>query len=138
GLGSADRGIGSERLKRRSALDDARGCLTAQRRGGVSHRESVRRAAEARQAGARHSRPWRRHLSRWPRHGGDELVSVRRSGGRNRRPRNAAVASVVPGTLPDAAGAEQERMIFVLAEGRGGVSARSAASLVVAHAVGPG
>jgi len=53
--------------------------------------------------------PWRRHLSRWRGHGGDELVSIRRSDGRKRRPRNAAVASVVPGTLPDADG-DQERM----------------------------
>ena len=54
------------------------------------------------------------HLSRWPGHGGDELVPVRRSGGRDRRPRDTAVAGVVSGTLPDADGAEQERMIDVL------------------------
>src|SRR6266699_579354 len=31
GMGNADRGVGSERRQRRPALDDARGCLTAQR-----------------------------------------------------------------------------------------------------------
>src|SRR5206468_842448 len=51
GLGNADRGIGSKRRERRAALDDARGCLTARRRGGACHRESLRRPAEARQAG---------------------------------------------------------------------------------------
>ena len=87
GLGSADFGVGSERRERRAALDDARGSLTARRRGGVTHRGSVRRPVAARQAGARHRRPWRRHLSRRAgRHGGDEPVPVRRSGGRNRRP----------------------------------------------------
>ena len=35
GLGSADRGLGSERPERRAALDDARGRPTAQRRGGA-------------------------------------------------------------------------------------------------------
>ena len=82
--------LGVKGVERRAALDDARGCLTARRRGGVTHRGSVRRPAEARQAGARHRRPWRRHLSRRTGRGGDELVPVRRSGGRNRRPRNAA------------------------------------------------
>ena len=41
-----------------------------------------------------------------PSHGGAELLPLRRSGGRNRRPRDTAVASVDPGTLPDADGAE--------------------------------
>ena len=44
------------------------------------------------------------------RHGDAQLLPLRRSGGRNRRPRDTAVASVDPGTLPDAHGAEQERM----------------------------
>ena len=43
-------------------------------------------------------------------HGDAQLLPLRRSGGRNRRPRDTAVASVDPGTLPDADGAEQERM----------------------------
>src|SRR6266513_2097876 len=100
GLGNADRGVGSERRARRAALDDARGCLTAQRRGGASHRESIRRPAAARQAGAGHSRPWRRHLSQWPERGGDELIHVWRSGGRNRCPRDTGVGGVFPATLP--------------------------------------
>src|SRR5215207_10049511 len=110
GLGSADFGVGSERLERGAALDDARGCLTARRRGGVTHRGSVRRPAEARQAGARHRRPWRRHLSRWAGRGGDEPVYVRRSGGRNRRPGDTTVARVVQRTLLDADRAEQHLM----------------------------
>ena len=77
-LGNVVHGVGSERLERRSALDDAVGCSTAQWRAGVSHRESVRRADEARQAGAGRHRPWRRHRSRWPDRGGDELLPVRR------------------------------------------------------------
>src|SRR5262245_19714962 len=109
GLGNADRGIGAERRERRAALDRARGCPGAQRRGGVPHPESVRRPAADRQAGAGRSRPWRLQLRR-PEHGCAELLPLRRSGGRNRRPRDATVASVVPGTLPDADGAEQERM----------------------------
>ena len=109
GLGNADRGIGTERLERRAALDGARGCPGAQRRGGVRHPESVRRPAAARQAGAGRRRPWRLQLRR-PEHGCAELLPLRRSGGRNRRPRDTAVASVDPGTLPDADGAGQERM----------------------------
>src|SRR6059036_3575859 len=113
GVGNADRGVGSERCERRAALDDARRCLTAQRRGGACHRESLRRPAEARPAGAGHSRPWRRHLSQWRERGGDELVPVRRSGGRNRRPRDTAVASLVPGTLPDAGGAQMRTLKII-------------------------
>src|SRR5262249_17810815 len=101
GLGRADRGIGTERLERRAALHGARGCPGAQRRGGGRHPASVRRPAAARQAGAGRSRPWRRQLRR-PEHGCAELLPLRRSGGRNRRPRDTAVASVDPGTLPDA------------------------------------
>ena len=44
------------------------------------------------------------------RHGGDQFLPLWRSGGRNRRPRDAAVAGVDPGTFPDADGTEQERM----------------------------
>ena len=109
GLGNADRGIGTERRERRAALDGARGCPGAQRRGGVRHPESVRRPAAARQAGAGRRRPWHLQLRR-PDHGCAELLPLRRSGGRNRRPRDTAVASVDPGTLPDADGAGQERM----------------------------
>src|SRR5438105_2505422 len=109
-MGNADRGVGSQRRQRRPALEDARGSLTAQRRDGVCHRESVRRPAAARQAGARHSRAWRRHLSRWPGHGGDEPVYVRRSGGGDRRPSGTAVASVDSGTLPDAGGAQMRKL----------------------------
>ena len=47
---------------------------------------------------------------RRPEHGCAELLSLRRSGGRDRRPRDTAVASVDPGTLPDAPGVEQGRM----------------------------
>src|SRR3989454_9939287 len=113
GLGNADRGVGSERRERRAALDDARRCLTGQRRRGACYRESLRRPAAARQAGAGHSRPWRRHLSQWPERGGDELIPVRRSGGRNRRPRDTAVASVDPGTLPDAGGAQMRKLKII-------------------------
>ena len=113
------------------------GCPGAQRRGGARHPESVRRPAAARQAGAGRRRPWRRQLRR-PDHGCAELLPLRRSGGRNRRPRDTAVASVDSRTLPDADGAEQERMTawswectpvvapavwfppLVLGEGRGG------------------
>ncbi|MCU1337322.1 MAG: Activator of Hsp90 ATPase [Bryobacterales bacterium] len=49
--------------------------------------------AAARQAGAGRSRPWRLHL-RQPEHGCSELLALRRSGGREPRPRNTAVASV--------------------------------------------
>src|SRR5947209_16207906 len=109
GLGNADRGIGTERPERRAALDGARGCPGARRRGGVRHPESVRRPAAARQAGAGRSRPWHLQLRR-PEHGCAELLPLRRSGGRNRRPRNAAVAGVDSRTLPDADGAGQERL----------------------------
>ncbi len=44
--------FGSERPERRSALGGARGRLTAQRRARILHRESLRRPAEARHAGA--------------------------------------------------------------------------------------
>src|SRR5947208_524347 len=113
GMGNADRGVGSERRQRRPALDDARGCLTAQRHTRGCHRESLRRPAEARQAGAGHSRPWRRHLSQWPDRGGDELIPVRRSGGRNRCPRDTGLAGVAPGTLPDAGG-DQVRKLKIM------------------------
>src|SRR5262249_25313334 len=109
GLGNADRGIGTERLERRAALDGARGCPGAQRRGGVPHPESGRRPAAARQPRAGRSRPWQLRLRR-PGHGCAEPLPLRRSGSRNRRPRDTAVASVAPGTLPNADGAEQERM----------------------------
>jgi uncharacterized protein YndB with AHSA1/START domain len=108
-LGQVDRGIRTERLERRAAMDDARGCSVAQRRIGVRQPKSERLAGAARQAGVgrcclrliRHGRPD---------HGGGELLPLRRSGGRNRRPRDTAVASVDSRTLPDAAGDEQERM----------------------------
>ena len=83
------------------------GCPGAQRRGGVRQPESVRRPAAARQAGAGRSRPWRLQLRR-PDHGCAELLPLRRSGGRDRRPRDTALASVDSRTLPDAVGAEQE------------------------------
>src|SRR5205823_5975566 len=108
GLGNADRGIETERLERRAALDGARGCPGAQRRGGVRQPESVRRPAAARQARAGRSCPW--HLQLRPEHGCAELLPLWRSGGQDRRPRETAVASVDPGTLPDADGAGQERM----------------------------
>src|SRR6516225_10321591 len=59
GLGIADRGGGSERRERRAAVDGARGRAGLQRRGRLLHRESVRRPAAARQAGAGHRRPRR-------------------------------------------------------------------------------
>ena len=71
--------------------------------------ESVRRPAAARQAGARRRRPWHIQHGR-PEHGCAELLPLRRSGGRNRRPRDTALGSVVSKTLPDADGAGQERM----------------------------
>ena len=40
-MGNADLGVGTERCERRAALDDASGCLTAQRRDGACHRESL-------------------------------------------------------------------------------------------------
>src|SRR5438132_1378344 len=101
--------LGTERLERRAALDGARGCPGARRRGGVRQPESVRRPAAARQAGAGRSRPWRLQLRR-PEHGCAERLPLRRSGGRDRRPRETGVASVDSRTLPDAPGAEQERM----------------------------
>ena len=52
-------------------------------------------------------------------HGCAELLPLRRSGGRNRRPRDTALGSVVSRTLPDAVGDEPERVISVLAEGTG-------------------
>ena len=54
--------LGAERLERRAALDGARGCPGAQRRGGVRHPESERRPAAARQAGAGRRRPWHLQL----------------------------------------------------------------------------
>lgn len=55
--------------------------------------------------------------------GGQSMVAVSfylygDLGGRNRRPRHTAVASVDPGTLPDAIGDEPERLTSVLVEGR--------------------
>src|SRR5262245_17497172 len=109
GLGNADRGIGTERLECRAALDGARGCPGAWRRGGVRQPESVRRPAAARQAGAGRRRPWRLQLRR-PDHGCSEPLPLRRSGGPNRRPRDTALGSVVSKTLPDADRAGQERL----------------------------
>ena len=77
------------------------GVPALERRGGARQPESVQRPAAARQAGARHRRPGRRQLRR-PDHGDVQLLPLRRSGGRNRRPRDTAVASVDPRTLPDA------------------------------------
>ena len=78
-----------------------------QRRGGARQPESVQRPAAARQAGAGHRRPWRRQLRR-PEHGHAKLLPLRRSGGRDRRPRDTALASVDSRTLPDAVGDEQK------------------------------
>ena len=47
---------------------------------------------------------------RRPEHGCAELLPLRRSGGRNRRPRDTALGSVVSKTLPDADRAGQERL----------------------------
>src|SRR6266566_4301802 len=52
-------------------------------------------------------RPWRRQLRRRD-HGHAKLLLLRRSGGRDRRPRDTALASVDSRTLPDAVGDEQE------------------------------
>src|SRR5262249_59341119 len=79
------------------------------RRGGVLQRESVRRPPSARHAGAGRRRPRRLQLRR-PEHGGPELLPLRRSGGRNRRPRETALGCVVSTTLPDADRSGQERM----------------------------
>ena len=81
--------------------------------------QSVRRPAAARQAGARRSRPWRLQLPGGPEHGCDELLPLRRSGGRNRRPRDTALGSVVSRTLPDADRAGQKRrLVRQRADGR--------------------
>src|SRR5215472_12095044 len=109
-MDNADRGIGAERPERRTALDRAGGRPDAQRRGGARHPESAQRPAEARQAGTGHGCPWRRQLRR-PDHGHAELLPLRRSGGRDRRPRDTALASVDSRTLPDAVGDEQDWMI---------------------------
>src|SRR5207253_2834329 len=79
--------------RRWTALDGARGRPGVRRRGGVLHRESVRRPAAARRARAGHRRPRRLQLRR-PEHGRAELLPVRRSRGRHRRPRDAALGSV--------------------------------------------
>ena len=100
--------VGAERRQRRAALDGARGCAGAQRRGGVRQPESARRPAAARPAGAGRRRPWRLQRRR-PEHGGADRLPLRRSGGRNRRPRNTAVAGVDSRTLPDAVGDELGR-----------------------------
>ena len=52
-------------------------------------------------------RPRRRQLRR-PGHGHAQLLPLRRSGGRDRRPRDTALARVGCRTLPDAGGDEQE------------------------------
>src|SRR5215813_9937347 len=109
GLGIANRGSGGEGRERRAAVDGARGRIGVRRRGGVLQRESVRRPAAARQAGAGHRRPWRLQLRR-PEYGCAELLPLRRSGGRNRRPRDTALGSVDSKTLPDADRAGQERL----------------------------
>jgi len=80
----------------------------AGRRGGARQPESVQRAAAARQAGAGRRRAWRRQLRR-SEHGHAKLLPLRRSGGRDRRPRDTALGSVGSRTLPDAGGDEQER-----------------------------
>ena len=110
GLGNADRGIGTERLERRAALDGARGCPGVQRRGGVRHPESVRRPACGSTSRGRASPPLAPSAFRRPDHGCAELLPLRRSGGRNRRPRDTALGSVVSRTLPDAVGDEPERI----------------------------
>jgi uncharacterized protein YndB with AHSA1/START domain len=106
-LGNADRGIGAERRERRAALDRPGGRPGAQRRGGARNPESVQRPAAARQAGAGRRRPRRRQLRR-PEHGHAKFLHLRRSGGRDRQPRDTALASVDSRTLPDAVGDEQE------------------------------
>src|SRR5262249_55410767 len=106
GLGSADQGIGTERLERRAALCGARGCPGAGWRRGVPHAESERRPAAPRQTGAGRSRPWHLQHGR-PEHGGAELLPLWRSGGRNRRPRDTALGSVVSTPLPDGVGQER-------------------------------
>ena len=105
-LGDADRGTGVQRRGRRAGLGRSGRRPGAGRRGGGRRPGSARRAAAARPAGAWHRRPVH-HGSRRLGHGGVQLLPLRRSGGRNRRPRDAAVAGVDPGTLPDAGGAEQ-------------------------------
>src|SRR5437773_5569393 len=100
--------LGLKGFERRAALDGARGCPGAQRRGGVRQPESVRRPAAARQAGAGRSRPWHLQLRR-PDHGCAELLPLRRSGGRDRRPRETAMEGVDAGAHPDGGGAVHER-----------------------------
>ena len=56
----------------------------------------------------RDRRPWRCQLRR-PEHGHAKFLPLRRSGGRDRRPRDTALGSLGSRTLPDAAGDEQER-----------------------------
>ena len=106
GLGNADRGIGAERRERRAALECPGGRPGAQRRGGARHPESVQRPAAARQAGAGRRRPWRRQLRRLDGHA--QLLPLRRSGGRDRRSRDSALAIVDSRTLSDAVGDDQE------------------------------
>ena len=105
----ADRGGGCERPDGRTAVDGARGRPGVRRRGGVLHRESVRRPAAARRTRAGHRRPRRLQLRR-PEHGRAELLPVRRSSGRDRRPPDSALGRMVSKTFPDADGAEQEPM----------------------------
>jgi uncharacterized protein YndB with AHSA1/START domain len=110
-LGNADRGIGAERRERGATLGGSSerpgGRPGAQRRGGARQPESVQRAAAARQAGDGHRRAWRRELRR-PEHGHAKLLPLRRSSGRDRCPRDTALASVDSRTLPGAVGGEQE------------------------------
>src|SRR4029077_1488438 len=108
-LGCADGGIRTERDESRAAVLGTRRCPAAQGRGGIRHEGAVRRSAAHRPTGAGCRGPRHRRLSRRPEHGCNEPLSVWRSGGRARRPGDAGVASVVPGTFPDAGG-DQERM----------------------------
>src|SRR5277367_5004557 len=109
GLGDSDRGIGAERRERRAAYDRPGWGPRTQRRVRACWPESIQRALAARQAGAGHRRPWRRQLRR-SEHGHAELLPLRRSGGRDRRPRDTSLGSVGSRTLPDAGGDEHKRM----------------------------
>ncbi len=91
--------IGYARVSTTELWGARRGCPGVQRCGGVRHPESVRRPAAARQAGPGHSRP-RRLQHRRPEHGCAELLPLRRSGGRNHRPRDTALGSVVQERFP--------------------------------------
>ncbi len=107
GLGNADRGIGTERGERGATLDRAGGRPGAWRRSGAHQPESVHRPAAAREADVGHRRPWRSQLRR-PDHGHAKFLPLRRSGGRDRSPRDTALGRVDSRTLPDAGGAEQK------------------------------